>query len=151
MAKTAKRAVAAGAGSILYSTGLVPNPEASQPGPADTSLGDQLKAEDPWNNEEGDLFWDGSATTVPVAGCNRAAWAVVQLKQGDSAPSRVVRGTAPPCYPQTAQAAETIGLWAATTLHPPHPTSPPQGQGDSASKPSLLQWGGLRQCSEQSS
>ena len=116
VAAVARRAVQAGPTSVLYSTGLVPNPSATAPGPADTAFGDQLVGEAPWEAGQGELFWDGSATTIEVEGCNRASWAAVQYKPQEKAPHRVVRGVVPSCYPQTAQAAETCALWATVTL-----------------------------------
>ena len=101
------RAIAAGPGSAIYTTGLVPNPETMVPGPSQECLGDQIGQEGPWDPQLGDLFWDGSASTKAIEGCNRAAWAVVQLRPGDQAPARVVKGVVPACYPQSAQAAET--------------------------------------------
>ena len=101
---------------MLYSTGLVPNPSDTAPGPADAALGDQMVGEAPWEAGQGELFWDGSATAIEVEGCNRASWAAVQYKPQEKAPHRVVRGVAPSCYPQTAQAAETCELWATVTL-----------------------------------
>ena len=118
MAKVTMRARQAGPRSVLYSTGLVANPAASAPGPADAALGDWLHGEEPWDRSRGDLYWDGSATTYELDGCNRAGWAVIQMAPGAAAPHRVVRGAVPSCYPQTAQAAETCALWAATTLQP---------------------------------
>ena len=103
---------------MLYSTGLVANPEATAPGPSELDLGEHLRGEQPWEADQGDLYWDGSATTLALEGSNRAAWAVVQYKAGATTPHRVVRGAVPSCYPQTAQAALTCALWASTSLHP---------------------------------
>ena len=118
MAEVTRRAVQAGPRSAIYSTGLVPNPEAALPGPASQDLEEQLRGESPWQAKQGELFMDGSATTVVLEGCNRAAWAVVQIKAGQEAPHRTIKGTVPDWYPQTTQAAETMALWAATTLQP---------------------------------
>ena len=48
MTKVTKRALQAGPKHLLYSTGLLANPEATAPGPSEVDLGDQLAGEAPW-------------------------------------------------------------------------------------------------------
>ena len=113
--------------SVPYRTGLVSSPEATAPGPSDLDLGEQLQGEACWELDKGELYWDGSASTLAMEGCCRAAWAVVQYQAGAEAPFRVVRGAVPSCYPQTAQAAETVALWASTSLQPRSQAAPGTG------------------------
>ena len=133
MSTVVARALAAGPSSAIYSTGLVPNPDATAPGPSIEHLGDQIGQEPPWDPQLGELFWDGSASTWAIEGCNRAAWAVVQMRPGDQAPTRTVKGVVPHCYPQSAQAAETCALWASTILQARPPATTQQHSADSHS------------------
>ena len=133
MSTVVARALAAGPSSAIYSTGLVPNPDATAPGPSIEHLGDQIGQEPPWDPQLGELFWDGSASTWAIEGCNRAAWAVVQMRPGDQAPNRTVKGVVPHCYPQSAQAAETCALWASTILQARPPATTQQHSADSHS------------------
>ncbi len=57
----------------------------------------------------GRAYWDGSATTSVVKGLTRAACAVVQTDE-DGRPTKVLQAAVPRHLPQTAQAAEFMGL-----------------------------------------
>ncbi len=105
------------AGDSFWTTGACPSPVDLAPPPVNDlrveveTLDEGTRASD---GEDimairGRAYWDGSATTSVVKGLTRAACAVVQTDE-EGRPMKILQAAVPRHLPQTAQAAEFMGL-----------------------------------------
>ncbi len=110
----------AAAGNRFWTTGVCPSPVDLAPLPAkDFQVVVERLVDDDGDadaDDHGDLtairgraYWDGSATTSVVRGLTRAACAIVQTNARGE-PTKILQAAVPRHLPQTAQAAEFLGL-----------------------------------------
>ncbi len=106
------------AGARFWTTGACPSPADLAPMPGkslDVVVEKRVALENGAREEEeliavgGRLYWDGSCTTPSVKRLARAACSVVQT-DAEGNPTKILQAAVPRHLPQTAQAAEFLGL-----------------------------------------